>query len=155
MELAMVSTADLLASLAANPAERARVCKNAAGSAVQSGVVFRDRQARLRELITALSGSPGPADGVGHPFGMQWPCVRDALADRRARLAPLAEQLRARHLDGTGLRPVEELAPSILHMHANRLGLDPANESLMLGLLDRALRSVRAYPGPLAAPRTC
>jgi hypothetical protein len=31
-------------------------------------------------------------------------------------------------------------------MHANRLGLNRPDEQLMLGLLDRTLRSIRAYP---------
>jgi len=32
-------------------------------------------------------------------------------------------------------------------MHANRIGLTRSDEQLMFGLLDRTMRSVRAYPG--------
>jgi 2-hydroxychromene-2-carboxylate isomerase len=70
------------------------------------------------------------------------------LDRRRTALAPLVAALQAHWVDGTGLRSPEELAASLLHLHANRLGLDHSAERLTLGLLDRTLRSLNAYQVP-------
>jgi thiopeptide-type bacteriocin biosynthesis protein len=147
MELAVLSTSDLLSSLIDDSAEQARLCKKMAGPAARSGASFRQRQARLRALMTALeSGAPVPdADGGQLPGGY-WQRVQDTLASRRAALTPLVTQLQDRYRAGTGLQPVDQLAPSLVHLHANRLGLNEANEQLMLGWLDSTLRSLRAYP---------
>jgi lantibiotic biosynthesis protein len=145
-ELAVLSTADLLGSLVGGSAGRARLGKNMAGPAAQSGASFRQHQASLRALMTALeSGAPARgADGRPLP-GTYWQHVQDTLASRRAALAPLVTQLHDEYRAGTGLLPVDQLAPSLVHLHANRLGLNGANEQLMLGWLDRTLRSLRAY----------
>jgi thiopeptide-type bacteriocin biosynthesis protein len=148
LELALVSTADLLASLTANPVDLAPRGPDGA----RSGALYRERQAHLRTLLATLQDDPA-SSAAGHssctPPATPWRAVRQALAGRRASLAPLADQLRDqlgdRCRDGTGSQPVERLVPSLVHMHANRLGLNQAQEQLMLGLLDRALRSSRAY----------
>jgi lantibiotic biosynthesis protein len=143
----VLTTADLLASLVGDSAEQARLCMNMAGPAAQSGASFRQRPGRLRALMAALeSGAPvHDADGGQLP-GVYWQRVQDTLASWRAALAPLVTQLHDRYRAGTGLLPVDQLAPSLVHLHANRLGLNEANEQLMLGRLDRTLRSLRAYP---------
>jgi lantibiotic biosynthesis protein len=144
LELALVSTADLLQSIALDPAEQVRLCKAAAGNAAGPGALFRVRQARLRALIAAVPGHQA-AGAADYGQSAQRQC-RDVLADRRVALAPLLAELDDRHRDGSGLLPVGKLAPSLMHLHANRLGLDRASEQLMFGLLERTLRSVRAYP---------
>jgi thiopeptide-type bacteriocin biosynthesis protein len=141
LELALFSVADLLASLAGEPAGLAPRGRDAA----RSGAVYRERQARLRTLITAVQD--GPAAAAAPWPDAQWRTARDALAGRREKLAPLVARLREVCGDGTGSRTVAELVPSLLHMHANRIGLTRPDEQLMFGLLDRTLRSVRAYPG--------
>jgi hypothetical protein len=147
LELALMSTADLLASLACRPAELALQGKEATVIAIRSGAVYRERQAHLRMLIAAVQDGQAVsgADG-GHPSHAQQQSVLRVLADRRTRLAPLVTQLRDRYRDGTGLLPVEQLVPSLVHMHINRLGLNHADEQLIPGLLDRTLRSLQAYP---------
>ena len=141
LELALVSAADLLTSLAGEPADLAPHGRDAA----RSGAVYRERRARLRALITAVQ--EGSAAAAAPWPDAQWRAVRDALAGRREKLAPLVARLREVCGDETGSRTVAELVPSLLHMHANRIGLTRSDEQLMFGLLDRTMRSVRAYPG--------
>lgn len=147
LEVALVSAAGLTASLVSDPAERLCLCNDAAGPAAQSGVLFRERQARLRALVAAIE--PDPAAAVvadEHTSATQWRRVREALEERRTRLAPLVAQLTDRCREGASPQSVGQLVPSLIHMHANRLGLNRTDEQLMLGLLDRTLRSIRAYP---------
>ena len=147
LELALLSTADLLGSLGGPSAQPVLRAGEATGIAVRSGAVYRERQAHLRRLIGALhDGGAAPGADDGHPAQAQWHSLLSVLADRRVRLAPLTTQLHDRYRDATGLLPVEQLVPSLVHMHVNRLGLSRADEQLMLGLLDRTLRSLRAYP---------
>jgi thiopeptide-type bacteriocin biosynthesis protein len=82
-------------------------------------------------------------------IGEPWDDIGEVLARRRSALAPLASALRELWSDGTSTRSPEQLAASILHLHANRLGLSRADERRTLGLLDRTLRSLLAHPlGP-------
>jgi thiopeptide-type bacteriocin biosynthesis protein len=145
LELALASTADLLASLTSDPIRLAPRGQDSAGIMARSGAIYRERQAHLRALIAVLQDAPTTsANDDEDSTRAWWRAVREALADRRARL--LVTQLRDRCRDGTGARPVEQLVPSLVHMHANRLGLNRQDEQLMLGLLDRTLRSIRACP---------
>jgi thiopeptide-type bacteriocin biosynthesis protein len=147
VELALVSTADLVTSLTRDPVSLASRRRDAAGVAARSGALYRERQAHLRALIAAAQDGPAAsAAGPSTPAPPQAAQWREALADRRTRLAPVVTELRERCRDGTGSRTVEQLVPSLVHMHANRLGLNQRDEQLMLGLLDRTLRSIRAYP---------
>jgi hypothetical protein len=147
LELALASTADLLASLTSDPIRLAPRGQDSAGIMARSGAIYRERQAHLRALIAVLQDAPTTsANDDEDSTRAWWRAVREALADRRARLVPLVTQLRDRCRDGTGARPVEQLVPSLVHMHANRLGLNRQDEQLMLGLLDRTLRSIRACP---------
>jgi lantibiotic biosynthesis protein len=165
LELALVSTADLLASLTRDPVSLAPRGQDAAAITARSGALYRERQPHLRSLLAALQENPAPSQAApsqaapsqaapsqaAPPLAAQWQtaqwqAVRHALADRRTRLVPLVAELRDQRRDGAGSRTVEQLIPSLVHMHANRLGLNRTDEQLMLGLLDRTLRSIRAYP---------
>ena len=139
LELGVLSLADLLVTMVPGSSEQALLCQAAGGNDRRAGAVFRARQDRLRMLIAPVvlpraDGAPPAApDGIAA-----------ALAGRRTAVAPLAAELRDRcRPDG---RWLERIVPSLLHLHANRLGLDRADEQLVFGLLGRALRSVRAYP---------
>ena len=136
VELGLVSMAALLDALAASDrADRSRWVKSMAGTAAAGGQRFRDHKGRLRALVDARD------TGLWDGLGPGWDRVGAVLARRQESVAPLVERLRAT----SGTRTLPELAPSILHLHANRLGLDHAAERLALGLLDRTLRSLQAH----------
>jgi thiopeptide-type bacteriocin biosynthesis protein len=137
VELGLVSAADLLASLVGDdPVERARWAKGLAGGANEGGAVFRERKIRLRALVQATDDSRRGDGGSWSTAGDSWSrvgvLVAEVLTRRRAAMAPLAAELRTRWADGTGFRSPEELAASIVHLHANRLGLDRLTERVML-----------------------
>ena len=133
VELGVLSTAALVLALATGPDEARRWCAAMAPPPVETGRAFRERGRALRGLVAGLD-RPG-----GDP-------VLAVLARRTAAVAPLAARLRTLHADGSGTRPIDTLVPSITHLHANRLGLDRRAERLVLGLLDRTLRSLAAHP---------
>lgn len=141
LEVGLLSLADLLITLVPAPAGQAELCKAAAANAAGASVLFRQKQDRLRALIATVV--PTGADGwpAQQPVG-----VAAVLAGRREAVAPLAAELRERLRAPGQDRWVTRVAPSMLHLHANRLGLDRAGEQLAFGLLGRALRSIRAYP---------
>lgn len=138
VELGLVSTADLLATLAGE--EQSRWAKNLAPEVREAGDLYRERKLRLRALLHAT------LDGSLSELGEPWSDIDEALATRRAALASLASTLRDLWTAGTSTRSPEQLAASILHLHANRLGLSRTDERLTLGLLDRTLRSLHAHP---------
>ncbi|MEV0825089.1 lantibiotic dehydratase [Nonomuraea rubra] len=158
VELGLVSTSDLLGSLVGEDlAERVRWLKATIGAHAHAGAVFRERKVRLRALVHACDEKSW--DGIGGP----WPQVGEMLARRRSAMAPLVRRLRSAGETGSdaledarvpaGSRALPELAVSLLHLHANRLGLDWAAEHLVLGLLDRTLRSLLAHrPSRNAVP---
>jgi thiopeptide-type bacteriocin biosynthesis protein len=132
-ELAVASLADLLTCFAVDLAfERPNRASDA-----EAARMFRERKERYRTLIAAP-----PA------------ILADIFADRRAVISPIIAAVRDRHRDGTGKHSIRQLAPSLLHMHANRIGLSRTTESVALGILARALRSVDAYPPIVAEGRS-
>ncbi|MFG1626042.1 lantibiotic dehydratase [Kribbella sp. NPDC049227] len=140
-EVGLVSIADLLASLAGqDDAERARWAGALAGRETSAGPRFRERKDQMRALLQGAWDKAG-WDEAGDT-------IEVVLARRRAALEPLVEALRSYWTDGIGLQSPEDLAPSLVHLHANRLGLDHATEQLTLGLLVRTLRSLAAYRPP-------
>jgi thiopeptide-type bacteriocin biosynthesis protein len=134
IELGVVCVAGLLSALATDPDELLRWC--AGTPTPESGQAYRERKDRLREL---LARGPDPATPLGA-----------ALDRRAAEVASLGGQLRDRYRDGSGTHPIDELVPSLVHLHVNRLGLDHPTEALVLGLLDRTLCSLRAHALPPA-----
>ncbi len=141
VELGLVSLADLLGSLTGrDDVERARWTKVLGGQVTSAGPRFRERKRQLRALVRALDD--GSWEGAWREAGEQ---VREVLTRRRVALAPHVAALQAHWVDGTGMHSPEELAASLVHLHANRLGLDHSAERLTLGLLDRTLRSLIAY----------
>ena len=145
VELGLLSAADLLASLAGpdSLADWAKALVGGGKGAGPGGARFREHKGRLRALLLARDGGSWAA--VDESWAAVGERVAAVLDRRRAAVAPLAEALRTHWTDGTGHRSPRELASSILHLHANRVGLDSAAERVMLGLLDRTVRSLRAY----------
>ena len=144
LELGLVGIADLLYCLAGEDAgEQARWAKRLAAGTGEAGVVFRARKRRLRALLDALGD--GSWDAAGEPWGRIGVAVDEILTARRKAVVTLAGALRACAADGAGTRTAEELAGSVVHLHANRLGLDRAQERCVLGILDRTLRSLAAF----------
>ncbi|GAB3258588.1 lantibiotic dehydratase [Kineosporia babensis] len=137
-EIALLSCADLLGSLLDDELPAVP----SAGPA--GGDEFRKRKGELRTLVACLRS------GAWDPIGAAWetlgPSVAEVLAQRRSAIASWTAQLRAHCADGTSSTGLNDLADSILHLHANRLGLDRAGEQRVRGLLDRTLRSLRAFP---------
>jgi thiopeptide-type bacteriocin biosynthesis protein len=121
IELGLVSIAALL--------DCSRWVKTMAGTPAPGGQRFRDDKVRLRALVDACDTGRWAGLGPG------WDRVGAVLARRQQRVGPLVNRLRA-----TG-----DVLPSIVHLHANRLGLDRAAERLAVGLLDRTLRSLQAH----------
>jgi thiopeptide-type bacteriocin biosynthesis protein len=142
--LGVVSAADLLGSLTGGkPADRAGWAKRLGHGVTEAGTAFRNRKRQLRALVQAVDD--GSWDGIEGVWGEAGESVGEVLARRRAALAPLVAALHAHWADRTGLRSPQELSASLVHLHANRLGLDHSAERLTLGLLDRTLRSLLAH----------
>jgi lantibiotic biosynthesis protein len=139
LELSLLSLADLLVALVPGAADQAVLCTTAGGNGGPAGAVFRSRQDRMRALTAGVALSGASCARTFSPDS-----ITAALAVRRTAVAPLAAELRG--LPGAAGRWLTRIAPSLLHLHANRLGLDRASEQLVLSLTGRALRSVRAYP---------
>jgi thiopeptide-type bacteriocin biosynthesis protein len=151
LELALVSTADLLSCLTGGDAdEAARWARQLAVGTSTAGTVFRQRKDRLRVLLAAVEDGGWPE--AGEPWGRLGGAMGTVLTRRRDAARPLAAALTA-CVTGGGTRTVEQLAGDVLHLHANRLGLDRSQEQCVLGLLDRTLRSLAAFPRTTAAGR--
>ncbi|MEU4195415.1 lantibiotic dehydratase [Kribbella sp. NPDC026611] len=117
VELALVSMADFLRSLTNDDL---RWAQQFADQTPTAGQRFRETKQHLRSLLQ-----------------QPWEPITEILARRREALSPLVASLPSGHQ--------ETLAASLLHLHANRLGLDHAAEQLTLGLLTRTLRSLAAF----------
>ena len=140
LELGVVSVADLLASLTGHdPVERARWAQGLAGEAAAGGALFRERKLRLRALAQACD------DGSWNELGGSWVHVGEVLARRRAAIAPLVAQLQAYWADGTGLGLRKSCPGASCTCTRIGLGLDHHTEHLILGVLDRTLRSLLAH----------
>ena len=136
VEMAVLSVDHLLAGLGLDEAARLRWYRDAAPPPVESGTAYRQRGRRLRELL----GHPGadPASAA----------LLDILARRTAELAPIGARLNDLADAGQLNSPVTTIARSLVHLHCNRLGVDSANERVLLGLLQRTRVSLVAAPLP-------
>ncbi|TQM61953.1 lantibiotic dehydratase [Humibacillus xanthopallidus] len=137
LELAVLSTDRLLAALGLDAAERLAWCAAAAPPPQLSGAAFRERKLTLRTLLSATPGPPPPDLGGA---------AEAVLCTMTDTVAPLAARLTAMHASGAASVPVTDLAHSLVHLHANRWGLDRDTERLVLGLLRRTLASLAAAP---------
>ena len=135
VELAVLNVDDMLAGLGLDEAARLQWYKEAAAPSWESGAAYRERKSRLRNLLGG-GGVLGSSDGA----------VLEVLAKRRAALRPLGMRLAHLHELGLVTLSVPALARSFVHMHCNRLGVDPATERIVLGLLHRTMTSLVTAP---------
>ncbi|MGH3938255.1 MAG: lantibiotic dehydratase [Pseudonocardiaceae bacterium] len=136
LDLAALSVDDLLAGLGFHSPARLAWYSSTAPPAKVSSVAYRARGGRLRALLAGDVSVLGPWHGA----------VKEALATRRTALTPLAAALARLGEADPSLSPMAIFARSFTHLSCNRLGLDPATERLILGLLRRALVSLAAAP---------
>jgi thiopeptide-type bacteriocin biosynthesis protein len=95
----------------------------------QLSAKFRQERRGVESLLNSAPHSDGPmAEGM------------EILRRRSVELVPVTTELRASAEDGTLSRSLTELAPSYLHMHANRL-LRSAHRAQELFLYDFLARS--------------
>src|SRR5262249_47648929 len=95
----------------------------------QLSTKFRPERREVESLLNSAPQSDGSvAEGV------------EILRRRTEELVPVMTELRTRGEGGTLSRPLTELAPSYLHMHANRL-LRSAHRGQELVLYDFLARS--------------
>ncbi len=76
----------------------------------QLGRKFRAERRALEELLATRTGAD-------HPLAPGF----EVLAHRSERIRPIASELTTRQQQGRLSAPLEELASSLLHMHANRI----------------------------------
>lgn len=100
---------------------------------------------RFRKERPSLAALLDPANDAGSPLA---PGLR-ILEERSRQLAPVAAELRAAERDGRLSLPVAEIAPSLVHMHVNRM-LRSAHRAQELVLYDFL---TRLYDGQSARSR--
>jgi thiopeptide-type bacteriocin biosynthesis protein len=129
-ELAVLTVDRLLADLGIGREQRSPFCRALSTDRRQSGHAYRERQARLRQLLSGVRSHPG---------------LEDLLATRSVIVRAAASDLR--QLEPTLTQPLNAIQASIAHMHLNRL-LGPASayEHLIYGLVDRSARSLVQAP---------
>lgn len=136
LDLAMLSVDDLLTSLGFDHPTRLGWYSAAAPPPKVSSSAYRSRGPRLRALLAGDESALGPWHKP----------VNDALAARRATLAPLVVALTRLTETEPAVPALATLARSYTHLSCNRLGVDPPTERLVLGLLRRTLASLAAAP---------
>jgi lantibiotic biosynthesis protein len=135
LELAVLGIDALLRGLEPVIPQRRSWLGLAAPPPLESGTAWRERKGRLRTLLADRAG-----DG-------DWAREADPVLGRLAeQVRPAAERIAALDADGALHAPAADVVASLIHMHANRIGLDRAGERLALGLLHRALASLDAAP---------
>jgi thiopeptide-type bacteriocin biosynthesis protein len=127
LRLAALGVDDLLSSLGLDVSARLVWYSDAAPPPKETAAAHREHGDRVRALLDGAD----PADDA----------ARAVLMERRTAIAPLGARLGALHAAGTCPVPLPVLARSVVHLHCNRWGVDPATERTLLGLLRRALHS--------------
>jgi thiopeptide-type bacteriocin biosynthesis protein len=125
--LAALGVDDLLDALGVTDADRLDWYTEAAPAPRETAAAQREHGARIRELLDGIE----PRDDS----------VRAVLAQRHEAVVPLGKRLAELHAANACPMPVTTLARSFAHLHCNRLGVDPATERTVLGLLRRATHS--------------
>lgn len=136
VDLTVLSVDELLAGLGLDEAARLSWYTQAAPPPRESSAAYRERSSQLRALLGGDGAVLGPRHNV----------VLDLLAQRSAALNPLGVRLTQLHDSGRATLPVATLARSFVHLHCNRLGVDPVTERIVLGLLRRTRASLVAAP---------
>jgi thiopeptide-type bacteriocin biosynthesis protein len=139
--LAVLSVDALLAALGLDDARRLAVYRRAVSSRHEAGADYRLRQRALRSLVTNHDA------GQDDPGG----ALARLLGARAAGLEGPARRLDELAAGGQLARPVDDICPSFVHMHCNRLLSRPTpTEQHVLGLALRAREGLER--APLEAP---
>lgn len=107
--------------------------------AIQLGDKFRKERRALQNLLDRARDGDSPlAPGL------------EALSQRSLALAPVMQELREAGKSGELSVPIEDLASSYVHMHANRMlrSAQNAQELVLYDFLDRLYESQLARAGP-------
>jgi thiopeptide-type bacteriocin biosynthesis protein len=142
--LAVLSLDDLLAGLGLNEADRVGWCRERVPSRSAASDEYRRRKDRLRRLLV------DPEQIRAEPGG---DALIRVLAERKQELATIGRQLDRLAAVEELSQPRNTLLRSYVHLHCNRLGIDPSAEEQVVALLGRAryglcqeLGSARRFP---------
>ncbi|HWW00654.1 MAG TPA: lantibiotic dehydratase [Candidatus Acidoferrum sp.] len=130
--LAVVTIDRLLGALGLDNGKRLAWLKKMVASRKEVADEYR---ARRSSLVTALCDP----SKLGSP-------IVDALSQLTSTLAPIVETLAKLESAHALTQPLSTLYDSYVHMHCNRLGVDPALERRVLGLLLRARETIAHLP---------
>jgi len=130
--LAVITIDALLGALGLDNARRLAWLESAVDSHKEVADEYR---ARRHSLVAALS----------HPRHLGVP-INEALAQRTAALVPILNCLARLESNSTLTQPLSKLFDSYIHMHCNRLGIAPAMERRVLGLLLRTRETISHLP---------
>jgi len=133
--LGVLSADDLLAGLGLAAGERLSVYRSMVSASLPGGAEYRRRKADLRHLLEPSIGTSVPA------------AVNAVLAHRRHRLDPAVRRLISLEHGGCLERSLQQMSPSFVHLHLNRLvGTDRVTENLIVELLRRTRTSLSQSP---------
>ncbi|HEU5382290.1 MAG TPA: lantibiotic dehydratase, partial [Ktedonobacteraceae bacterium] len=135
--LAMLTADDLLAGLGLTAAQRLEWYHVMVPFLRESGATYRKKKAQLRSLFG------DPVGLLAIPGGE---VVRDILVTRKTTLAQVAQQLSGALSQQQSNQHLSMIYRSYVHMHCNRLGLDPVKEREVLQLL------LRTHEGLIRSP---
>jgi len=135
VELAVLGIDALLRGLEPAAGQRRSWLGRVAPPPRESGAAWREGKERLRILLAGQAEDGQWAREAG-------PVLRTLAA--RARSA--AERIAALDAENALHAAGADVVGSLVHLHANRIGLDRAGERLTLGLLHRALVSLDSAP---------
>jgi lantibiotic biosynthesis protein len=130
--LAVVTVDALLDTLGLDNDERLAWLRTVITSRKEAAEEYRVRR---QSLITALRD---PRE-LGMP-------INDILSQRRVAMAPIVASLANMEATGSLTQPLSNLYGSYVHMHCNRLGVDPTMEARVLSLLLRARETISHLP---------
>jgi thiopeptide-type bacteriocin biosynthesis protein len=133
--VAVWSVDDLLASLGLDVPERTRWCHDLSIAREPTSTLYRRMKSDLRSLLGAgRTGLPSAS----------LPAVSKALSARHDAVRPLGARLRSLAVLGELSHPLSQIHRDVVHMHLNRLlGVDRAQECVVLGLLGRTREALR------------
>lgn len=132
ISLAVVTVDSLLDAFGLDAGRRLSWLKSVVTSRKEVGEEYR---ARRRSLVEALRNSKA----LGAP-------INDILSQRTAAMAPIVARLATMEATDALTIPLSKLYMSYVHMHCNRLGIDPAMEQRVLSLLLRARETISHLP---------
>jgi thiopeptide-type bacteriocin biosynthesis protein len=134
--LAAVTIDDLLSGLGLDEDERTKWLQKTATAHKQVADEYRNRKKDLISILTAPRSNNPP--------------IIELFTNHRIALSHIATQLAALEARGLLLQPLDKLYESFVHMHCNRLGMDPTREQRVISLLLRSRDAIAHLPAGTA-----